>query len=70
MGTINSIIFTLQTILYAGFAVRIVICCVKLSHSDEHEKIEHTKKIKHTLAAAVIVTVVFTIKALIEQYYR
>lgn len=69
MKTLSEIITVMQTILLLSFAVRIVICCIQLAHNAD-EKPQIVQKIKHILIAAILVVVVFPIKALVEYYYR
>lgn len=69
MSTLSEIITVMQTILLLSFSVRIVICCIQLAHNAD-EKPQIKQKIKNILFAAILVVVVFPIKALVEYYYR
>ena len=69
MSTLSEIITVMQTILLLGFAVRFVMCCIQLAHNAD-EKPQIVQKMKHILFAAILVVVVFPIKALVEYYYR
>ncbi len=69
MSTLYQIINWMQGALLLGFAVRIAICCIKLAH-DEDEKVQIKKRIKNTIVAAVIVTVITSIRTLVEFYFK
>ena len=68
MSTLSEIITVMQTIVLLSFAVRFVMCCIHLAHNAD-EKPQIIQKMKHILIAAILVVVVFSIKALVEYYY-
>lgn len=68
MNTLLEVITVMQSILLLGFTVRLIICCIQLAHNAD-EKPQIIQRMKHILVAAVIVIVIFPIKALVEYYY-
>lgn len=69
MSTLSEIITAMQTILLVALTVRFVICCIQLAHNAD-EKPQIIQRMKNILIAAIIVVVIYPIKALIEYYYR
>lgn len=69
MSIINTVISYMQVLMVSALTLRIVICCIKMTH-DEQERESLKKKIKHCIIAAVITIVVPTIRNLIEYYFN
>ena len=67
MDTINVLCACVQIILSAGIIMRIIFCCVKLTHEEE-EAGRYKKRIRNCAIILVIAQLIFPIKDLLIYY--
>lgn len=67
METLNNLSRVLQGLIFAGLAMRVVFCMIKLTHEEE-EQARYKKRIRNCAIAAVITQLIFLIKDLLIGY--
>lgn len=67
METLNNLSRVLQGLIFAGLAMRVVFCMIKLTH-EEGEQARYKKRIRNCAIAAVITQLIFLIKDLLIGY--
>ena len=68
MNTLNQIISWMQGAIGIGLILRMVIICIKII-TNEEEKSQNIRRLKHCIIAAIIVTVIIGLKSLIGSYF-
>jgi|GEM_PF-301990 len=66
--TVDTISFTLKSLIVAGIIFRVIYCAIKLMTADE-DALQYKKRLKHALMFAAFAILAESIKNLILTYY-
>lgn len=68
METINALCTSVQIIISAGLAMRIIYCAIKLTH-EEDEAPRYKKRIRNSIVMVIIAQLIFPIKEMLVYYF-